>query len=126
MGKIITLKWDGEEYTLNETEAFLAADAVEEFLTLGELVEMRSDGNRIRFAKIAQAYAAMLSEAGCRVSAQQVHRAFTDALKSDKPQDRLTMAVQAIDWLIMVVMDGSPSDDEPEGGDTKNEDAPAS
>lgn len=126
MAKIVTLTWKGEDYTLNENEAFLAADAVEEFITLGELFKMRTDGNRIRFAKVAQAYSAMLGEAGCRVTPQEVHKAFTDAMKSEDAAGKLQMAIQAIDWLIMVLTDGANAGDAQEDKEQKNEGTSAS
>lgn len=112
MAKVISLKWNGEEYTLNEKEAFLAADAVEDVLTLGELVAMRADGSKIKFAKLSSAYAAMLMEAGCKVDPVDIHKAFTDRLKGKDEGFKLEMAVEAIDWLILVLMDGAPESDE--------------
>ncbi len=116
MGKIISLKWKGESYTLNENEAFLAADAVEDVLTLGELVAMRNDGGKIKFAKLASAYSALLSEAGCDAPAMEIRKAFTEAMKGRSKGFKLELAVEAIDQLILILMDGAPVDD---AGDKK-------
>jgi hypothetical protein len=123
--KSIKLKWKGEEVTIKEDRAFEVADAVEEVITFGELVQMRAGGGNIRFTKIAKAYAAMLTEAGLPVSAREVHSEIMAMVRNAEKAEKLSMALEAIDWLLVILMDGAP---EAEGeGDTEgNGQAPAS
>lgn len=121
----LEITWNGKDYVIGEDDIFLAADAVENVVTVGELVQMRTDGNKIRFVKLAQAFAALLREAGCNVTDRQVHKAFTDGLKNADPKSKLEVATQAIDRLLFILFDGAP---EPtgEGKKSGNEPAPAS
>jgi len=123
--KSIEIEWDGERATLTERQAFAAADAIEEHVTFGQLAQMRMDGNKVRFAQIAAAYAALLGVVGIRASAHQVHVKFKEQLRDASSADKLSATMKAIDWLLMVLMDGAPEadgDEEPAG----NVEAPAS
>lgn len=111
MAKIITIEWEGKEYTLNESEAFLAADAIEGILTIGELIQMRADGDKIRFVKLAQCYSALLSEVGLSVPATKIRQGFLDSIKNKPAEQKLAAAVAAMDMLMEIIMDGAPSDD---------------
>lgn len=118
--KVITLEYAGKEYTINEDEVFLACDAVEDVLTLGEMAEMMQDARRIKFSKLADAYAALLQEAGASVNRKQIHKQFRAAL-SKGADGGLMAAREALAQLINVLMDGAETgegDKEPgnEGG----------
>lgn len=120
--KEIKLKWQGKEASIPEAGVFLAADAVEEHVTVGELLQMRAQRGKIRFARLAIAYAALLQSAGIAAAPSEIHKEFTKALKSGAPADRLSFAVQAIDDLCIILMDGvedldDPEEDEPSGND---------
>lgn len=123
MGKVITITWNSEEYTLNENEAFLAADAVEDVITVGELVEMLQSMRNVRFAKLAMAFGALLREAGASVSDKEIHDEFKAALSNAPQAEKMALARKAMLNLVGVIMDGAPS----EGGDseTKNVTTPA-
>lgn len=112
----IKLTWKGESATLTEDQAFLAADAVEQVATFGELVEMRMKPGKIRFVLLAKAYAALLTEAGIPTKAREVHREFMKVVNAGgNAEKRLALAVEAIDWLLMVLMDGAPEPEASEG-----------
>lgn len=110
----IKLTWKGQSATLKEDQVFYAADAVEQEITFGELVQMRTSGGNIRFTKIAKAYAAMLREAGLNVTAREVHSEIMKTVRTSDRAEKLSMALEAIDWLLVVLMDGSPDADEQE------------
>ena len=118
MSKVITIKWQGETYTLNEEESFLAADGIEDILTIGQLSAMLSDPRNIKFVKIARCYAVMLNEAGASVKAKQVHNEFMK-VKSESDGAKLRLvAMQACATLLEILMDGAPTNKE--GGDQQN------
>lgn len=121
----IRLTWKGEAATLKEDGVFLAADAVEQEVTFGELVQMRITGKNIRFTQIAKAYAAMLREAGLNVTAREVHSEIMKVVRTADKAEKLSMALEAIDWLLVVLMDGAPEQDD-EGDTSGNVEAPAS
>lgn len=105
------VRWQGQEAVIKEETAFEVADAVEQQATLGELAVMRSMPGRIQYAKLSRAYAALLRSVGIPVTSKEVHREFTKALRSAEETDRLGYAVEVIDWLIYVLMDGAPEND---------------
>jgi hypothetical protein len=120
----IKLTWKGQAATLSEDQAFYAADAVEQHVTFGDLVAMRTSGKNIRFAQISRAYAALLNEAGLSVTDREVHSEIMSAVRTANKAEKLSMALEAIDWLLIVVMDGAPEAD-PEGETEGNAPAPA-
>lgn len=108
----IKLTWKGNDATLNEDQLFYAADAVEQEITFGELVQMRTSGKNIRFTQIAKAYAAMLNEAGLSVTSRDVHAEIMKAVRTSDKAEKLNLALEAIDWLLIVLMDGAPEGEE--------------
>jgi len=123
--KSIKIKWKDQEVTIKEDRVFEVADAVEDVITFGELVQMRTGGGNIRFTKIAKAYAAMLTEAGLPVTGAQVHKEIMAAVRNAEKAEKLSMAMEAIDWLLVILMDGAP-EAEGEGDTSGNVTAPAS
>ena len=95
---------DEEEYTINENEVFSVCDAIEDVITLGALVEMLQSPAKIRFAKLAAAYAVLLREAGASVDARSLHSKFRSALGN---KDGVANAQIVITSLINVLMDGA-------------------
>lgn len=65
----IKIAWKGKTYTIPESKAFLAGEAVEEVVTLAE---MASWGRHVRFHKLARAFAALAGVAGVRVTPEDV------------------------------------------------------
>lgn len=118
MGKVITIKWQGETFTLNEEEAFLAADGIEDILTIGQLSAMMSDPRKIKFVKIARCYAVMLNEAGASVKPKQVHNEFMKVKANSDGTELRLVALQACATLLDILMDGAPTSKE--GGEQQN------
>ena len=67
----------------------------------------------------------MLQEAGFSVTAREVHAEIMRKVREGTPSEKLSMAVEAIDWLLMILMDGAPEPDE-EASASGNVEAPAS
>lgn len=119
----ITVKWKDEEAKVSSSMAFEIADAVEQHLTVGELAVMRSYPGQVKYVKLARAYAALLRVVGIRASAHEVHLEFTKALRSGKKgENRLAYAVQVMDWLLYILMDGAPEPEVDEVEEPKGED----
>ena len=116
--KVIGLTYGGKEYTINEDEVFLTCDAIEDVITLGEMAQMMQDTSKIKFAKLAAAYAALLREAGANVTAKQMHAEFRKALGGEA-KDGVIKAQEALAQLINILMDGADTptgDKEPGNG----------
>ena len=69
----ILIEWEGKTYTIPEDEAFAAAEAVEEVVTLDELSKMR-------LTKVAKGYSALLRHCGVVVSHEVVHKKLVQAM----------------------------------------------
>lgn len=107
---------------LKEDDAFLLADAVENHVTFGELVLMRQDLSRIPFAQLANAYASLLNACGIQANAKDIRKEFVTAMRKAEKNGKLAPALEAIDWLILVVGDGMwELSDTSEGKEQKNE-----
>lgn len=122
---VIALEWKGETYTLNESEAFEAADAVEDIATYGELVMMLGDLRTIRYARLAKCYGILLREAGANVSDLEIHNEFKAAIRESKGVDIFKVSIEAINMLTKILVGDMPQSMKGDG-DTKNEEAPAS
>lgn len=118
-----TVKWGKEEAQIKESMAFEVAEAVEQHITVGELAVMRSFPGRIQYAKLSKGYAALLEVVGIAATPQEVHKEFTKTLKSSKVAgpDRLAYAIQVMDWLLMVLMDGAPEAEKEDEEELKKE-----
>ena len=117
MVKVIGVEYGGKEYTINENEVFSVCDAIEDVITLGDLVEMMKDPKKIRFAKLAAAYAALLREVGAPADARAIHNDFRAALNG---KGGVGKAQEAIASIIDILMDGAePSEGDKEPGNAK-------
>jgi hypothetical protein len=101
----IRLTFRGQDYVIPENRAFEAGEAVEEIVTLSELVGMRT---RPRFHKLARCYGELLRYAGCRVTDREVHSEIMGGLKGREA--KAEAAAAALNALIEVLMDGAPDD----------------
>ena len=117
----ILIEWDGRTYTIPEDEAFAAAEAVEEVVTLGEL----SDG-KMRLTKVAKGYSALLRHCGAVVPPEAVHRKLVQAMadyiqggKADKAAAEKLVILTATQSLLAVIMSGAGALDLG-GGASKN------
>lgn len=119
MAKLISVEYDDKEYTINENEVFTVCDAIEDVLTLGEMAQMMQDSRKIRFAKLAEAYAALLREVGAPVNAQKIHGEFRSALTGDA-KGGVIKAQEALAGLINILMDGAePSKEDKDSGNSE-------
>jgi len=111
----ITLKFKGEEYTIAESQAFEAAEQVEDVLTISEIAAMQANP---KFVKIAKCFGVLLRFAGCKVSDRDVHsEMMAEVMKmseDDATEAKEMLAAQAIGSLMAVLLDGAPEDDEAE------------
>ena len=121
--RLAEIEWNGETFTIKEDDVFRACDAVEEVITLGELGQMSSDFQKIKFAKLAAAYSALLVELGANVTPKDVHQEFQRALCENRQGDKVKLALEAINWLTQILLSGVPESEGDTGG---NVEAPAS
>ena len=105
MPQIITVSYKDKEYTINEVEVLEVCDAVEDFVTLGELAEMLSHPKRIKFGKLASAYASMLRAIGAPATKSEIHQEFRASLGSGS--DGVKNAQEVLSSLTNILMDGS-------------------
>ena len=68
----VTLTWQGKEYQVPPTRMLRVIAAIEEHVTLGEIVAFQATRS-MRFAKVAAAYAAALRVAGATVADEEVY-----------------------------------------------------
>ncbi len=109
--KPIKIEWKGKTLTINEEEAFLVGERIEEIVTLTELAEM---GNKPKFHKLARCYAEMINFAGGNTTPREIHSEMMAQMKGDHDGGELMIA-EAIASLIAILMDGAPEGDGDEG-----------
>jgi len=97
----LTLRFKGQDFTLPDSRAFEAGEAVEEIATLPEVI---SWSRRPKFIKLARCFAAVLEVAGCHATPQEVHSEMMAGFKTGQPGAHLA-ALQA---LMAILMDGAP------------------
>lgn len=110
----IVMTFRGREYRIPEERAFEVGEAIEDIVTLSELM---SWGRDPKFHKIARCYGLMLRQAGAKVSDREVHTDIMDQIKAFGGEGGADgagsiVAAQAVAALIAVLMDGAPA-----GGD---------
>lgn len=92
--------WRGGTYKIASNCVMAAIGAVEEHLTLAELMGDLQNRKAIRHVSLSRAYAALLSHAGLDVSAEEIYSTmFVD--QSGNEQKTATMAIQAL--VLMMV-----------------------
>lgn len=106
----ITLNFKGETFTIEENRAFEAAEAVEDVMTIPQIVAMQDNP---KFTKIAKCFGAMLRFAGAKVSDADVHKEMMREISSleaneDASQAEEILATRALGALLEVLMDGAP------------------
>lgn len=106
MGKLITVEYEGKKYTINDNEVFSVVDAIEDVITVGQIATMLRDPNQIRFAKLADAYAALLSELGATVDRNKLLSQFRRELGTNAI-DGVSSARDKLTELITILMDTS-------------------
>lgn len=125
----INLSFKGETYTIRDDQAFEAAEAVEDVMTIPEIVAMQAAP---KFTKIARCFGAMLRFAGVKVSDREVHQEMMREISAmegdaDVSEAKELLAAQAIAALLSVLMDGAPEGDaEPTEGKPKASSKPRS
>lgn len=127
--KTLTVEWGGKTGTINEREAFAAADAVEDHVTIFELAEMATNPRKLRAGRLAAAYAALCRHAGVPADPQEIRRELAaelgGALRGEK--NALGKVQVVIGPLYTLLTDGANAGGGSSEGDTEgNEQAPAS
>lgn len=108
--RILTVEWQGKSGTINANEAFAAADAIEDSVTIYELAEMASDPRKLKVGKLAAAYASLCKHAGVPVNAQEVRRELAHAMAGalQGREDTFASVVGVIEPLYQILTDGAP------------------
>lgn len=104
--KTFSFEWSGETIEIEERDVFRLVDAVEGVVTIGELAAMQADFKAIRYAKLAEAFSALLSECGFRESKEDIRRKFISGFRENDAKDSIHMALDVINWLMVLLLDG--------------------
>lgn len=94
----VALTWGGREYVIPPDQVLKAIAIVESILTLGQLHNAMMAG-AVPFAKLSQAFAAVLRYAGAQVSAEEVYAAMFQG--GDEMRTRAMHAIQALQMLMI-------------------------
>lgn len=107
----IELDWKGVTYRLRgDGDIMRALAAVEDHITIGELIDGQQNG-RIPLAKISAAYTAMLRQAGCRsVTEAEVYAGMWEKGAS------VSAIQEAVSTLMQTMMPPSAMQDDPDEG----------
>lgn len=109
----VELSWNGVPYRLSgDTQIMRALAAVEDHVTISELANGQQDGH-IPLAKLASAYAAVLRQAGCRVSDAEVYMGMW---KGGVDTARITEAISGLLGM-MIPPNAIPEEEGDEGND---------
>jgi aspartate/methionine/tyrosine aminotransferase len=96
----LAFNWRGKEYKIASDNVMAAIGAVEEHLTLKELMGDLQNRKTIKLVSLSKAYSALLANAGCDVSPEELYKAmFTDG--TGEEQKTAALAVQAL--VLMMV-----------------------
>jgi hypothetical protein len=123
----LTINWDGKDYVIPEDQAFDLIEAIEQHITLPELMMMIGAG-KPNFSALARPFHAMLVHAGVRnppslldlrrmLVAEGMANARTQAVGGEQVTGSAMRAVAA---MIEILMDGVP-DMEATGHEKKTE-----
>ena len=97
----IKLTYRGEEYVIPESQAFRAAEAVEEIATFADVLAWQ---RKPQFTKMARCMAVLLQIAGCKVAPESIWRDIAASYRAASADDVLS----SILTLVGVLMDGAP------------------
>jgi hypothetical protein len=111
----LTINWDGKDYTVPEAQSFELIEAIEQHITLPELMMMIGTG-KPNFSALARPFHAMLVQAGVRnapslldlrrmLVAEGMANARTQAVGGEQITGS---AMRAIAAMIEILMDGAP------------------
>ena len=111
----LTINWDGKDYSVPEDQAFELIEAIEQHITLPELMMMIGTG-KPNFSALARPFYAMLTQAGVRnapslieLRRMLVAEGMANALNQSSSAKPVTgNAMQAIAAMIEILMDGAP------------------
>lgn len=111
----LTINWDGKDYTVPEAQSFDLIEAIEQHITLPELMLMIGTG-KPNFSALARPFHAMLVQAGVRnppslieLRRMLVAEGMANALsKTGDAQPVTGNAMRAIAAMIEILMDGAP------------------
>ena len=99
----IELEWKGQTYTVPASKAFELGERIEDIVSRGEIPNWVSSP---KFHKMARCHGEMLRFAGANVTNQEVFSEMMSQIKGGT-QEAL-VAAQAMEALILVLMDGAP------------------
>lgn len=119
--KVISIEWNGSKGTINEDEAFAAAEAVEEHITVFELFQMTQNTKKLKIAPLAKAYAALCDVAGVPAEPKAIASGLRGALRSSEKGQFWGEVMGVITPLLTILTDGAPDDGEDkESGNVKS------
>ena len=120
--KVISIEWNGQKGTINENEAFEAAEAIEDHVTVFELYGMLQDHKSLKIAQIAKAYAALCRVAGIKAEPKDVASALRQALRSTKKGEDgfWSQVMGVVNPLLNILTDGAPEGESGEDKDPGN------
>lgn len=115
----IEFEHNGETFKVEANQVMGLIDAVEEHITLGEIVQDQSRRRTVRFGKLAQAYASALRYAGARVTDEEVYASLMP--NGQDPTAMQRRSTEVITALLQVMV---PPDEALEGKDLGKGDQP--
>lgn len=96
----IHLEWQGKKYTIPADDVLKCIARVEDVVSVGEVAEMLTSG-RLKFAKIAKAYATFLRYAGARVKDEEVFVSIFPSMNGGA--DILAMCLSRLELLMKLM-----------------------
>lgn len=108
--KPIKVTWGDQSGTINEREAFLACEAIEEHLTLFELIAMQSDLKQLKTAKLSRAYAGICAIAGVNVSAMDIKSGMSKSFREAEGKEYFEMVQSVIGPLVVMLTEDGPKE----------------
>lgn len=107
----VRVEWEGEVVNVREDQAFALCEAIEEVITLPELIDMLNSG-KPKFRKLSRAYAEMLRFCGFMVTPDDVLKAVMAGFKDGS--DEYKVLSDAVRTLVVILMDGAPEEEDVE------------
>lgn len=107
----VNIKWAGKSYVLPASRGLDAVASIEEVLPLCDIVAARSSG-KLQFARLAQAFGAVLRIAGARVTDEEVYHGMMAGVETQ------VTVIAALDILLGLMMPPSVMADSMEAQET--------